>query len=79
MTIYDIKRICDERGSHYFSRETLRNFGQRMKDFKVYKLTETTYEVFVPVSQGGKFLYMSRKIFDVESGKFGTELNKAIT
>lgn len=38
-TIFDIKNNCD---SHFFDRATLRGFGQKMSDFRVYKTGDPT-------------------------------------
>ena len=37
MTIYEIKERTKETAPYFFSRSTLRFFGQTMKSFKVYK------------------------------------------
>ena len=36
-TIYEIKRAVSETAPHFFSRNTMKFFGQRMKDFHVEK------------------------------------------
>ena len=35
LSIYDIKRICEENGSYFFSRQSMKFFGQKMADFSV--------------------------------------------
>jgi hypothetical protein len=39
-TIYDIKRETEKTSPYFFSRKTLKFFGQTMKDFKVYTTEE---------------------------------------
>ena len=56
-TIYDIKRllVCrDGSPSKYFDRETLRFFGQTMRDFAVYETEEK--HVFKMVAKSKKFM-----------------------
>ena len=36
-TISEIAAVLQENGSHYFDRDTLRFFGQRRSDFRVYQ------------------------------------------
>lgn len=49
MTIHEIKRRVEARGSHFFDRKTLRFFGQTMKSFSVRKLTATTWLISAPI------------------------------
>ena len=48
LTIYDIKRMTSETESFFFTRKTLKWFGQTMKSFKVYKVDEENYFVVAP-------------------------------
>ena len=36
-TIYDLAHLNREAGLHYFDRETLKFFGQTLRDFRVYR------------------------------------------
>ena len=49
MTIYEIKRRLEEKKPHFFSRETLKFFGQTMKDFKVYKQKDGKFLMVAPI------------------------------
>ena len=40
MTIYDIKRLVSETSPKYFSRNTLKFFGQTMKGWHLKKLSD---------------------------------------
>ena len=53
LTIHDIKSRVEETGSCFFSRETLKFFGQRVKDFKVHKCTDGRYFIYAPRKHGG--------------------------
>ncbi len=54
MTIYKIKRLISDKKPHFFSRSTLKFFGQTLRDFKVTKINETQYRVIAPVLLNGK-------------------------
>jgi len=45
LTIYDIKRLTEETSPYFFSRNTLKFFGQIMKDFKVIKQKDGRYQI----------------------------------
>lgn len=44
MTIYEIKRRSQAKKPYYFSKDTMKFFGQTLKDFKVYKLKNDMYQ-----------------------------------
>ena len=68
MTIYEIKRRTQKTSPYFFSKETLRFFGQTLKSFHVYK-------------QGGKYLiiaesgnpwqgkYYTKRLFNPETNE----------
>jgi len=45
LTIHDIKYRVQDTSPYFFSRDTLRFFGQRMKDFRVYKQADGRYMI----------------------------------
>jgi len=45
MTIYDIKRLTKETAPYFFSRDSMRFFRQKMKDFRVKKMEDGRYLV----------------------------------
>ena len=49
MTIYEIKRRTKKTSPYFFSKDTLRFFGQRMKDFKVTKINDDCYHINAPM------------------------------
>jgi len=48
MTIYDIKYRTQETSPYFFSRNTLKFFGQTMKSFKVYKQYDGRFMLCAP-------------------------------
>ena len=48
MTIYEIKEQTKKTAPHFFSKDTMKFFNQRLKDFKVKKLNETEYLIYAP-------------------------------
>lgn len=43
MTIYEIRRVLNSSGSHFFDKETLNFFWETMKSFGVHSIEWTTY------------------------------------
>lgn len=48
-TIYEIKRLTEETYPYFFSKDTLKFFGQKMKDFKVHTVTNSIYRISAPI------------------------------
>lgn len=63
-TIYDIKRLTAETSPYYFSRNTMRGFGQTLRDFKVYAMEDGKFLISAPIRYGGKVHGNSERIFD---------------
>lgn len=71
LTIYDIKQLSVEHSPYYFSRDSLRFFGQTLKDFSVSKLSETVYFISAPMrdfSRKAKLMGRSEMYFNTETG-----------
>jgi hypothetical protein len=49
MTIYDIKRATAETSPYYFSRNTLKSFGQTLRMFSVTKQIDGRYKIAAPM------------------------------
>jgi hypothetical protein len=45
MTIYEIKRLTEETAPYFFTRQTLKFFGQTLKDFSVTKQVDGRYMI----------------------------------
>tara|TARA_R100001132_G_C3193083_1_gene44028 strand:+ start:38 stop:259 length:222 start_codon:yes stop_codon:yes gene_type:complete len=69
MTIYEIKERTAENQPYYFSKDTMKFFGQTLKDFKVYKQSETEYLITAPSYWSGKFMGNSQMIFHSDTNQ----------
>ena len=69
MTIYDIKRLTEATAPHYFTRSTLKAFGQTMRDFKVYKQLDGRFMICAPRFLNGKQLGESVRYFNPTNNK----------
>ena len=49
MNIYEIKEHTKETAPYFFTRDTLKFFGQRMSSFKVYKQADGRYKITAPM------------------------------
>ena len=45
MTIYEIKRLTKETAPYFFSRDTMRFFGQTLKSFRIKKQADGRYRI----------------------------------
>ena len=81
MTIYEIKTRLEETAPKYFSRETMKFFGQTMKDFRVYKQEDGKFLISAPIRQRTRFsgseiwatIGQTRKIFNPETNRLERE------
>lgn len=68
-TIYEIKRATAETSPYFFSRKTLKFFGQTMKSFKVTRCDDGRFLIYAPTKTGG----YTRRFFNPETNKLETE------
>lgn len=68
-TIYDIARLTSETSPYFFSRETLKWFGQTMSSFKVYKQDDGRYLITAPMMHGGKQVGTTEKYFNPKTNE----------
>jgi len=81
MTIYEIKTRLEETAPKYFSRETMKFFGQTMKDFRVYKQENGKFLLTAPIRQRTRFsgseiwatIGQTRRIFNPETNRLERE------
>lgn len=59
-TIYEIKSAIESRGGYYLSRQTLKFWGQKMKDFSIERHGDDKFIISAPTKLG----VVSAKIFD---------------
>jgi len=70
MTIYQIKSAIEENYPYFFTPKTLKFFGQRMRDFKVYKLDSERVEIVAPIRIRGQVRMNDRRIFNLVKKDF---------
>lgn len=77
MTIYEIKRRTQETSPYFFSRDTLKFFGQTMRMFRVYKQPEGKYLITCPMyERSGKKVGETVRIFDPQNNTLTRPENK---
>lgn len=66
MTIYEIKRLTEQTSPYYFSRNTLKFFGQRMADFRTSKQADGRIRISAPMRERftGKIIGTSQRYFN---------------
>lgn len=69
MTIYEIKQRTQETSPYYFSRDTLKFFGQTMRSFSVKKQKDGKYKISAPSYWNGKLMGYSERMFNPETNK----------
>lgn len=69
MTIYEIKRRTEETAPEFFTRGTMKFFGQTLKDYKVYKIDNENYLITAPMRMRGKVIGHTRRLFNTETNK----------
>jgi len=69
MTIYEIKYETRETEPYYFSRDTMRFFGQRLRDFRVAKMADGRFRISAPVRYAGKIVSESVRYFNPATKK----------
>jgi len=76
MTIYDIKRMSEDKAPYFFERKTLKFFNQTLKDFSVKKLNEEKYYISAPMRDSrGHQMGVTKRVFDVRTRELlSTEL-----
>jgi hypothetical protein len=73
MTIYEIKRGTEETSPEFFTRGTMKFFGQTLKDYKVYKVDNENYLITAPMRMRGKVIGHTRRLFNTETNKLRLE------
>lgn len=80
-TIYEIKRATQESAPHFFSRDTLRFFGQAMRSFRVSATdSPDRWEISAPIrdrdgrNRDGRNIGETVRIYDATKGTL--ELNQ---
>lgn len=82
MTIYEIKRRLEDTAPQYFSRESMKFFGQTMKDFRVYKRKDGKFLMVAPIRERTRFsgseiwatTGQTRRVFNPATNKLEREI-----
>lgn len=64
LTIYDIKRLTQETSPYFFSRDSMRFFGQTLKDFKVYKQKDGKYLIIAGSGKNWNEKHYTKRLFN---------------
>ena len=74
MTIYEIKRRTEETAPFYFSRGTLKFFGQTLKSFSVQKQSTGLYRISAPIiDRDGRDMGLSVRYFNPDTNTLERE------
>ena len=72
MTIYDIKRMSEDKAPYFFERKTLKFFNQTLKDFSVKKLNGEKYYISAPMRDSRGFqMGVTKRVFDIRTRELG--------
>jgi hypothetical protein len=69
MTIYEVKEKTKKTAPYFFSRDTMKFFGQKMKDFKVKKASDGRYKITAQSGANWKFNHETIRYFNPENNK----------
>lgn len=64
MTIYDIKNLTRDTAPYFFSRKTLKFFGQTLRSFSVHKQKDGRYRINAPMMADGKYMGETVRYFN---------------
>ena len=64
MTIYEVKERTQETAPYFFSKSSMKFFGQRMKDFKVYKQKDGKYLIVAKSGDNWKGIHYTKRMFN---------------
>ena len=73
MKISKIKELTAETAPHYFSKDTMRFFKQKMSDFSVSKCKDGRYRISAPVGIDGAFGLESVRFFNPKNNELENE------
>jgi len=65
LTKTQLIQLIKNSGSHYFDAASMRFFNQKVRDFKLKRLSEYTYELAAPSFWDGKYMGTSVIVFNV--------------
>lgn len=74
LTIYDIKRIYEEKQKGYFfTHDTMKFFHQTLRSFSIHKIDDNNYYISAPMKDhNNKIMGYTRRNFVVDTGELET-------
>ena len=69
MNIYDIKRLTTETEPYFFSRASMRFFGQTLKDFRVYKQKDGKYLIIAASGNNWVGKHYTKRLYKPQTNK----------
>lgn len=69
MTIHEIKHRTQETAPYFFSRDTMRFFGQTMRSFRVIKQEDGRYLITAPIRSGADIVGHTVRYFNPVTNK----------
>jgi len=73
MTIYDIKERTKETSPYFFSKDTMKWFGQTMNSFIVYEQDDGRYKITAPSGDNWDYLHETVRFFNPSNNKLEKE------
>ena len=69
MTIHEIKRLTEETAPYFFSRDTMRFFGQTLNSFSVVKQEDGRFKVSAPSGDNWDGDHVTVRYFNPENNE----------
>tara|TARA_R110000851_G_scaffold301587_1_gene458203 strand:- start:389 stop:610 length:222 start_codon:yes stop_codon:yes gene_type:complete len=69
MTIYEIKRLSKETAPYFFSRDSMKFFGQTLKDFEVKKQADGRFMITAESGDNWSGKHLTIRFFNPENNK----------
>ena len=73
MTIYEIKRLTNKTAPYFFSKDTMRFFGQTLRSFKVKKQKDGRFKVSAPSGDNWDGDYETVRYFNPKNNELELE------
>jgi len=69
MTIYEIKELTKETAPYFFSKDTMKFFGQTLKSFRVKKQDDGRYKITAPSGNNWEHEHTTVRFFNPENNE----------
>lgn len=73
MTIYEIKKRTKETAPYFFSKDSMKFFGQRLKDFKVKKQLDGRFKILAKSGKNWENTHWTIRFFNPENNELERE------